>query len=144
MKTKTTTKPNTKKERFVIGSSRVTRSPTTLRAQMAAAIEHMAKTDRDIAQGARIKQLRLDLHLTQPAVAERCHVTLRTYQFWEAGDVDPSWENKKALAKVLGTTADYINSGPDLPDGTDTGLVDRLARLEEKLDQLLKRLPEGG
>jgi DNA-binding XRE family transcriptional regulator len=143
MQTKSRTKRETRNQRFVAGSSRVPRNLNTLRAQMAAAVQDMARAERDIEQGRRIKELRVAQHLTQQALADRIHVDKRTLQFWESGTVNPSWENKKALARALKTSADYIANGPqaglEASDALD--LSKRLESLEAKLDELLKKLP---
>lgn len=111
---------------------------------MAQAIEHMARAEHDIEQGNRIKELRAKRHMTQQQLADRVHVDKRTLQFWEAGTVDPSYENKKLLARALGSTVDYISNGPEeiIPADPLAGLRDHLTRLEAKVDELLRQRGE--
>src|SRR4051794_39121082 len=86
-------------ERFAASSSRRTRRASTLLAQMA-----------ELARGERIKQLREDRHLTQPAVAEAVGVTLRAYQAWEAtGGI--RWGNAKKLAAFFGIDVQELWAG---------------------------------
>src|SRR5947209_1554648 len=73
-------------KKCVPGSSRNARRASTLLEQMA-----------DLARAERIRQLRDERHLTQPAVAEAVGVTLRAYQAWEATGA-LRWENAKRLA----------------------------------------------
>jgi transcriptional regulator with XRE-family HTH domain len=100
------TKSNTAKARYVNMSSRRPRSVTTLLAQMA-----------DLARGERIKALREERHLSQPAVLDLLEkragakvVTLRGYQSWEAGG-GIRWENTKVLADVFEVSPEWIMSG---------------------------------
>lgn len=129
------TKSNNAKSRYVPGSSRGPRSVTTLLAQMA-----------DLARGERIKGLRDDRHLSQPAVVDLLEkkagarvVTLRGYQAWEAGG-GIKWENVKVLAEMHGVAPEWIMSGdeahPETPDLMSELDGDRLARIEQRLSQL--------
>lgn len=115
---------------FVAGTSRSTRSLTTLLNQMA-----------DLERGARIAELRKAKHLTQPAVAELVGVTLRAYQAWEAGG-GIAWDNVKLLAKKLGADPDYILSGPkpETPDLFPSGDAGQLDRIEKALEILTEQV----
>ena len=48
-----------------------------------------------------IRKLRTQLGLTQSEVANKCGVSLYTYQLWERGNNKPNPENLKKLKKVL-------------------------------------------
>lgn len=133
------TKSRPAKNYYVPGASRGTRSVATLRAQM-----------EDLARGERIKTLRTDRHLSQPAVVDLLEkkagarvVTLRGYQAWEAGG-GIRWENAKVLADVFGVEPEYVMAGdgergpvPDLSlihgDGDDS----QLAEIDRKLDLII-------
>lgn len=92
----------------------------------------------DLERGERIKELREELHLTQPTVAERVGVTLRAYQEWEAGG-GIAWENAKRLARVLGVTPDYIMSGDPVPRVTlDGSQLDRIESAVSDLDEQIR------
>lgn len=109
----------------------------------------------DTDRGQRIKLLREQKHLSQPAVVEQLEklhgapvVTLRGYQTWEAGG-GLRWEKLKVLAQLHHVTPDYILSGehpPEQPPAEEPDLHERLdkleegqRRIEEKLDKLLKQ-----
>lgn len=71
-----------------------------------------------IAVGGRLKALRGRLALYQPEVVAEMGVPLRSYQSWEAGSAQTSWDNYKRLAtyysKRLGEeiTPEFIMHGP--------------------------------
>jgi uncharacterized coiled-coil protein SlyX len=135
--------------RYAPGSSRGTRSATTLLAQVA-----------DLERGQRIKAQREDLHLTQPAVVDlledaakelpRDHplhpeklgkppVTLRGLQSWEQGG-GIAWEKAKLLAAVLRTdVAGLINGTPPEADSSTPDPFPA-STLEERLDRMERRL----
>lgn len=52
--------------------------------------------------GAKMKDHRLELKLTQADVALAVGVSLTTYQLWEKGVTTPTPENLKKLNSVLG------------------------------------------
>lgn len=80
----------------------------------------------DLDRGNRIKALREERHLTQPALAERIGVTLRAYQEWEAGG-GIRWMNAKRLASALCSTPDYVMSGPTPePEPAELSQLDRI------------------
>ena len=63
----------------------------------------------------RLKEKRLEAGLTQAELAEKVSVTTRTIQNYEMGSRKPG--NMKVigdLATVLGTTADYLLTSPDI------------------------------
>ncbi|HWX46001.1 MAG TPA: helix-turn-helix transcriptional regulator [Solirubrobacteraceae bacterium] len=87
--------------------------------------------------GARIKQLRGPR--PQPVVADKVGVTLRAYHAWEAGESGIAWRNLQKLAAVFGVSENYLLYGSEEPRGAET----QLDRIEEKLDDILSRLPEA-
>lgn len=106
---------------FAPTTSRSARSAATLLAQVA-----------DIERGARIKELRKALHLTQPALADEVGVTLRALQEWEAGG-GISWDNAKRLAATLGTETDYVFNGERGDTPQPFGEKSQLDRIEAQL-----------
>lgn len=154
MSTKATHTQHSRQRRYVAGSSRGTRSATTLLAQVA-----------DIERGTRIRERREELHLTQPAVVDlleeaakalpRSHdlhpsnlgkapVTLRGYQTYEQGG-GIVWEKAKLLAGVLQMDVQAMMSGPVEREQTPTpfaGQGDVTARLE-RIEQSLKRIEDA-
>ena len=63
----------------------------------------------------RLKEKRLEAGLTQAELAEKVSVTTRTIQNYELGSRKPG--NMKVIgdiATVLGTTADYLLTSPDI------------------------------
>jgi hypothetical protein len=120
MDTKSTHTQHRTQRRYAPGSSRGTRSATTLLAQVA-----------DIERGQRIRGRREELHLTQPAVVDlleeaaaelppthelhpakagKAPVTLRGYQTYEQGG-GIVWEKAKLLAQVLQIDVQTMMSG---------------------------------
>lgn len=113
----------------------------------------MAKEAEELEQQAkRISALReekarqLGRSVPQPEVAEAVGVTLRAYQAWEAGDIDPKREHLKGLADFHGVTTDFIEYGvksrsfgrpPDILAAFEPGDVEkRLERIETQVSEL--------
>lgn len=70
--------------------------------------------------GARIRQRRLDLGLTQEQVAKRLHVGQRYISKIEAGDFKSfGYTLLLDFAKVLETSAEYLGSGSDPDEDND-------------------------
>ena len=61
----------------------------------------------------RVRQLRLEKHETQKAVAEAIGISERHYQFFEYGKHLPSIENLWALADHFGVSMDYLSGRSD-------------------------------
>ncbi|MCL2375044.1 MAG: helix-turn-helix domain-containing protein [Firmicutes bacterium] len=62
----------------------------------------------------RLKELRLEKELTQPAVAKIMHVTYNTICHWENGRSSPNLEELCQLADFFETTADYLLGRTDI------------------------------
>ena len=58
--------------------------------------------------GKRLRQVRMDRKMTQPALSEQLHIPLRTYQNYEQGSREPSFATLVALADILDVTTDYL------------------------------------
>lgn len=87
--------------------------------------------------GRHIAELRERAHLTQPAAADKAGVSLRGYQKWEGGESRPNWANLEKLADVFGVKPEEI-VGSVSPQ--EEPRAEQLDRIEEKLDEILKRL----
>jgi len=61
-----------------------------------------------VIQGAKIKQCRETLGLTQQDLAGRLHVTVQAVSQWENGRTQPDSDRILQLSKILGTTADAL------------------------------------
>ena len=73
--------------------------------------------------GARIKELRKKMHMTQPELADRIGVHETTIRRWEHGkDKGPDTKSLNAIAEVLKTTPEYImkGTGTDNPEDDET------------------------
>lgn len=128
---------------FVPGSSRGPRSGRTLALQMARLAKEEAEKQRVI--GERVAEARDAKRLTQPVVADRVGVTLRTVQNWEAGDTRISWAHLPKLAEVLDVTEDWILTGNEDEPAADvvelpTGLHAELEQINDKLDRIIMAL----
>ncbi len=73
----------------------------------------------------RIKSLREALGLSMEQLAERVSVSWQTVQQWENGKTAPKRARLEAVAKALGTTAEYLAVGQSA--------APRDARSEDKL-----------
>lgn len=139
MATKSTHTKQRAQRRYAPGTSRGTRSASTLLAQVA-----------DVQRGERIRERREELHLTQPAVVDlldaaayklpRSHdlhpdkagkppVTLRGFQTYEAGG-GIVWEKAKLLAQVLQMDVQEMMSGERVINGGTFRQVDTPELLE--------------
>ena len=58
--------------------------------------------------GARIKEIRLELKLTQKEFGEKLSVSQDTISLWETGKSLPTAEFLILMNKVFGISADYI------------------------------------
>lgn len=101
------------------------------------------------AQGERIRELRKFARVTQETAAGAVGVTLRGYQRWERGEGELKPDNVRALAEYFATTPDYVEYGerivvrtPSLALDAD-GEMTQADRIEAKIDELLRRLPEA-
>ncbi len=61
-----------------------------------------------VATGARIKELRIQNHLTVQEVADFMGVSVQAIFKWQRGDALPTLENSLALSKLFGTTVNEI------------------------------------
>lgn len=61
----------------------------------------------------RIKQARLRKKLTEEKIAQKLEIEPELYLRWEAGDCEPDTEHLLSLAKLLGTSANYLLYGSD-------------------------------
>ena len=134
------TKSSPHEKLFVPGTSRHREACVTLRLEMA----------RDQAQllemGARIKELREAHGYTQQRVADHVGVTLRTYQFWQAGKSPPSRDSLEKLAELFCVTPTYITRGetPKLEmidgDGEDADIKQQLEAMTGLVRELVDQV----
>ena len=67
------------------------------------------------ALGQRLKDLRKHKKVGQKEVAELLGVSLRSYQFYESGEYDPSLPNLVVLADYFQVSTDYLLGRSDEP-----------------------------
>ena len=67
------------------------------------------------ALGQRLKDLRKQKKVGQKEVAELLGVSLRSYQFYESGEYDPSLPNLVVLADYFQVSTDYLQGRGDVP-----------------------------
>lgn len=58
--------------------------------------------------GKRIKNLRLEMNLSQKELGERLGFCNQTISFWESGQREPSLDSVVQLAAFFKTSADYL------------------------------------
>lgn len=92
--------------------------------------------------GERIRQLREAHGYKQQWIADQVGVTLRSYQFWQAGKSPPEQENLEKLAKLFGVKPKYILQG-DTPDLASNGQDSTLTEILELLRRLDARLTDA-
>ena len=68
----------------------------------------VAEQERRRQVGARIKEIRQHIGLTQAEVAEKLGIAKQSVTNYESGKTDPSIRNLIALATVLGVSTDYL------------------------------------
>lgn len=56
----------------------------------------------------RLREMRIKRNFTQPVIAEKINVSLRTYQRYEEGSRTPSYELLVQLADILDVPTDYL------------------------------------
>lgn len=142
------TDSRTAQQKFADFASQMSRNPERL----AHLREMMEDAERRQQISERIRSSRERKAFTQPQVAKRVGVELRTYQNWEAGG-GTSHENYELLAEILGVSFDYLLTGGDVGPVREDVLSrldateDRAAELREavgaldgKLDRLLAQV----
>lgn len=95
------------------------KSDFTLAMEMANAIEYINEIKQEMPEklGDRIRQLRKQQGLSANYVAKAVDVDTRTYLMWESGEIKEIRRYKLGkLAKIMGTTIDYIQGADDIPD----------------------------
>ena len=65
--------------------------------------------------GERLRKLRKDRKVLQQTMADGLGVSLRSYQFYESGEYDPSLPNLIALAAYFQVSIDYLVGRSDEP-----------------------------
>ena len=92
--------------------------------------------------GARIKELREARGLTQQHIADAVGVTLRQYQFWQAGDNIPGQAHLEKLAAIFDVTPTHILRGttprPFSEDGTMAQVLEHQRLQTEAANQTLQ------
>jgi transcriptional regulator with XRE-family HTH domain len=70
--------------------------------------------------GERLKELREAAGLSQPALAEKCSLSVWTLRGWEQGRRHPSWRGLLDLAAALGVPAEAFAKCEGVPDSEDS------------------------
>lgn len=86
---------------------------------------------------ARIKEAREGEGLTQREVADALEIHVNTVANWERKHM-PTMRDLPRVAKILNRTPDWLLYGDDAPV---EGLSERLDRMEQMLEEVLRRLP---
>ncbi|MFD1405159.1 helix-turn-helix domain-containing protein [Robinsoniella peoriensis] len=56
----------------------------------------------------RLKQLRSERQILQKDIAKYLEVTVRTYQYYESGELEPDLEKLVKLADLFNVSTDYL------------------------------------
>jgi transcriptional regulator with XRE-family HTH domain len=82
--------------------------------------------------GSRVFQLRKERGWSQPELGKKIGTSGDIIGRYERGDMTPSVEVARKLARVLGVTVDYLAGEHDLPEALkDPAMLDRWKALEE-------------
>lgn len=82
--------------------------------------------------GERIRQCRIDAHLSQEKVAELIGVSRQAVTKWETNQSTPSTDNLFRLAELLGTTVDFLASPEPTEENTLAAQIHLLYKAEEE------------
>ena len=85
-----------------------------------------------MALGERIRQCRVDAHLSQEKVAELVGVSRQAVTKWETNQSAPSTDNLFKLAEILGTTVDFLVSPEPAAELSLAEQVHQLYKAEEE------------
>lgn len=86
--------------------------------------------------GRRLHDLRQTAGLTQAQVAEHLGITPRAYAFWERDSVALKADQLAALARIFGTSVDYLVVGQEPVKERKGGPVGRARRAFERVSKL--------
>lgn len=93
--------------------------------------------------GERIRQLRNASPYTNRSIADYVGVGERAVAAWAGGETGMTWENAKKLAELFEVDVHWLWSGRAKPDAPDLvaqlngSSADRLARMEQTLEELV-------
>lgn len=93
--------------------------------------------------GSRLKQLRLNHNMTQPALAKKLQVTKSVISAYETGIRMPSFETLLMISKVFSVSTDYL-LGNDIGKGKTidvSGLADKEIEAIKTIVSSLKTHP---
>ena len=82
--------------------------------------------------GERIRQCRIDAHLSHEKVAELIGVSRQAVTKWETNQSAPSTDNLFRLAELLGTTVDFLASPEPTEENTLAAQSHLLYKAEEE------------
>lgn len=95
--------------------------------------------------GSRLKRLRLDHNMTQPALAKKLQVTKSVISAYETGIRMPSYETLLMISKVFSVSTDYL-LGNDVGKSNSidvSGLTDKEIEAVRTIVNSLKAHPGG-
>lgn len=92
--------------------------------------------------GRRIRELRLERHLTQQEVADRLQIHRTTYTKYETGCVAPDQQGLLRLADIFDVTVDLLLGRPPETVANDENSLAVLTVEERELVQLFRQLSE--
>lgn len=90
--------------------------------------------------GETIKKLRKGMNMTQVQVAEHIGLSIRVYQYYEAGKINPPHEKLMKLSELFDVSTDYLLFGSDV---VLHGKVKAQFHIDEILYEQLKVLSEA-
>lgn len=69
----------------------------------------------------RLRLARIEQHYTQQQVADAIGITLRSYQRYESGHIEPPYQTLLSLANFLNVSLDYLFGRDDFISTHDEG-----------------------
>lgn len=94
------------------------------------------------AVGARLRELRKARGMSQEDAAHAVGVAVKTWSNWERGRTNPYDTNWRKIGKAFDVDPGEIQGQPPAPLALHNS--ERLDQIDEKLDEILRRLNGGG
>lgn len=92
----------------------------------------------------RIKELRKARHLTQTALADKCHTTKQAVSMWETGNAIPSRISLEALCDVFNVEMDYLMGRQSVTmrylNTEELDIIDAYRSMDEKQKDVVCRM----
>ena len=102
--------------------------------------------------GKRLREIRMERHMTQQKLADAVGLALRSYQCYEQGTREPPLDMIKKLADVLDVSVDYLMGRTDtktvviacaIPKACQNVVIDALSKIGINKEQIVQESPHA-